>query len=124
MGKGNGDLNGVKIANGRQLTPDSDEMHVYAMAYARGCYVQKNTVIARKLLEQWANAHHDEGKKAAASHCTLAEWYRFGIGGPKNEATAIRWEERFVLETGGGYSCSIYARKPLIDPADPWKTIQ
>jgi hypothetical protein len=118
----NGNWEMVKSANGTQITPGSDEMQILFKAYTSGCYVKKNTVIARNLLEQWANAHHDGGKKAAMSHCTLAQWYRFGVGGPKDEATAARWEDQFMVESGG-HNCGSYSPKPLIDPADPWRTI-
>lgn len=116
--KGNWD--GVKRVNGTPLSPDSDEMLALWRAYARGCYVKKSSVTARTILDQWANAHHDVGKTAAFTHCTLAQWYRFGIGGPKDDAAADRWEQRYLAGTGG-HSCSIYYEKPLIDPTNPWR---
>ncbi|MBN9462465.1 MAG: sel1 repeat family protein [Burkholderiales bacterium] len=114
----------VKTPAGAQIDPAGYEMQFLAMAYARGCYVKKNTAVARRVLEKWANSHHEGGKKAIASYCTLAEWYRFGIGGPKDEATAIRWEGRLTSELSGGHPCSDFAHKPLIDPADPWRVLQ
>jgi hypothetical protein len=113
-----GKWEGVKDVKGNQIKPGSDEMQVLAQAHMKGCYVKRNAAIARTLLEQWGDAHHDTGKKAVASHCTLAQWYRFGVGGPKDEATAIRWEDRYTTETGG-YICP--NQLPLIDPTDPWR---
>ena len=120
IGPSNGNWDGVKRVNGTPISQGSDEMQVLWRAYTRGCYVKKSAATARTILEQWANAHHDVGKRAAFTHCTLAQWYRFGIGGPKDEATADRWEQRFIAETGG-HNCSIHFEKPLIDPTDPWR---
>ena len=120
IGPSNGTWDGVKRVNGTPIFLGSDEMQVLWRAYTSGCYVKKSAAIARTILEQWANAHHDVGKKAAFTHCTLARWHRFGIGGPKDEPTADRWEQRFSAETGG-HNCSIYFEKPLIDPTDPWR---
>jgi hypothetical protein len=118
IGSSGGKWEGVKNVEGNQIKPDSDDMQVLVQAYTKGCYIKRNAAIARSLLEQWGNAHHDTGKKAVASHCKLAQWYRFGVGGPKDEATAIRWEDRYTTESGG-YICP--NQLPFIDPTDPWR---
>lgn len=120
--KSAGNWERVRRADGTKIMPGSDEMRTLIKAYSRGCYVKKNAGIARNLLEKWAGANHDGGKKGAQSHCELAQWYRFGIGGPKNEATAARWENHYMVDSGG-HSCGSYSPLP-IDPTAPWRTIQ
>jgi len=115
----NGDWKMVKVATGQPIAPGADEMQVLAFAYTSGCFVKSDVTVARRILETWANNHHDIGKRAAASHCTLADWYRYGIGGEKDEATAAQWERRFEVETHG-HTCELYRRKPPVDMTDPW----
>lgn len=117
----NGNWSLVADSAGVPIEAASDAMPILAKAYIRGCYVSQSTRIARGIIEQWASAHHDSGKKAAYSHCMLAQWYRYGIGGKPDSAKANYWEKRLGVDSAGEASCRYYFQKPVIDPSDPWK---
>jgi hypothetical protein len=114
-----GNWKAVKVAGGQPIAAGANEMQVLALAFTSGCFVEPDIAAARRMLEVWANNHHDIGKRAAASHCTLATWYRYGIGGNKDEAAAVRWEKRFEVESHG-HTCNPHWLKPPGDPTDPW----
>lgn len=114
-----GNWEAVRKPSGEALRPDSYEVYELAMAFTSGCHVSKDAALARRILEQWAMQHGDRGKMAEASHCTLASWHRFGIGGPRNPDQAAQWEAHFADATGG-HQC--HPRLP-IDPTDPWKVL-
>lgn len=88
-------------------------------AYSRGCYVPKDFAIVRALYEQWAEGHGDEGGKLALQvNCRLATLYRYGVGGRRDEAKAVYWEERTLRGTG------VPCKSPdLVDPRDPMKDL-
>lgn len=117
----NGDWRKVKIVGGQELTADIGMLSMLPSAYASGCFGKRDTAAARRTLEAYANAHGDKGKIAAGTHCQLARWYRYGIGGERDEARAGEWEARFRRDTGATGGCS--DDLTIIDPDDPWRRI-
>lgn len=116
-----GDWRKVRIVGGQALTADISKLSVLPSAYASGCFGKRDTAAARRTLEVYANSHGDKGKIAARTHCQLARWYRYGIGGERDEARAREWEARFRRDTGATGGCS--DDLTIIDPDDPWRRI-
>lgn len=121
----NGDWKKVKRQDGRSISPNGmiegigvNVMQPLSTAYIQGCFSEKDPVAAKRAMEDWANTHGDKGNMAAMTHCTLAMWARYGIGGDRNESAAQEWEARFVRETGLAEGCT--SNLPPIDPGDPW----
>ncbi|MDH5233138.1 MAG: hypothetical protein OEY38_24050 [Gammaproteobacteria bacterium] len=125
----NGDWTKVKYPDGRSIDPQDiiDEvgdsvMQPLTLAYLHGCFGEKDVVAARQVLESWANTHGDRGPIAHLTHCTLANWARYGVGGEKDESTALKWEARFVHETKFAKGCMNHL--PPIDPSNPWRVLK
>jgi len=126
-----GDWKQVKHPDGSAIDVHDwiDEVDVSIMqplyvAYLHGCFGEKNVPAAKRVLEIWANAHGDRGRIAHTTHCTLAEWEKYGIGGEKNGAAAQAWERRFLQETGAQDGCFAAESESIpVDPSDPWRIL-
>lgn len=110
-----GDWSRVRTSSGQRIEGTSWSVGSVALAYEYGCFVKKDFSVARRVLTKWANAHQDRAKMAMFTHCKLALWSRYGIGGYRDEAEAKRWEERAFQETTA--ACPTPS---IVDPRNPW----
>lgn len=112
-----GDPARVRMASGNAPDVRTWDYSAIAGAYRRGCGVPRDIVAARHTLQLWAEGHHDKGKMAMASHCTLVRWERYGVGGRRDEKAAKAWEARVAQEVG--QPCRPDDPEDLIDPRNP-----
>lgn len=112
-----GDPTRVRMANGR--APDIQSLDYYSIegAYLRGCAGKQDLRAAKRTLQLWAKVHHDNFKMVLASHCTLARWERYGVGGRRDEKAAKAWEARALRDAE--VPCQADRPEDLIDPRDP-----
>ena len=114
-----GDWTRVKRKGGVAIAPGEPAMNALHYAYTWGCAGKRDLAAARRTLEVYAENHHDGGKIAIATHCSIARWYRYGIGGPVSFGKLRDWGER--AKEAAPQGCPIV---PPIDPADPWRVLE
>lgn len=107
----------VRMADGRPSDIHSYDYYSIFEAYSRGCGGKQDLRAAKRTLQLWAETPHDNFKMVLASHCTLARWERFGVGGRRNETAAKEWESRALRDAG--QACRADGPEDLIDPRDP-----
>lgn len=114
-----GDWTRARRKGGAAIAPGEPAMNTLHYAYTWGCAGKRDLPAARRTLEAYAEHHREGGKVALASHCAIARWYRYGIGGPVSFGKLRDWGERAKAAAPQG--CP---KVPPIDPADPWRVLE
>jgi hypothetical protein len=114
-----GDWTRVRRRGGAAIAPGEPVMSALQFAYTWGCAGKRDLPAARRTLEAYAENHHQGGQVAVTTHCTVARWYRYAIGGPLTYGKLRDWGERAKEAAPKG--CPVV---PPIDPADPWRVLE
>jgi hypothetical protein len=115
----------IQLVDGSLAMQSQKAMDDLIIGYSRGCFSpNRDSQTARRLLEAWANKHGDKGKLAGATHCKLAFWYQFGIGGGKDLKKSAEWLDR--ANTQAGVTCGPWDRydDAAVEPTDPWRELK
>lgn len=115
----------IQLVDGSLAMQSPKAMDDLIKGYSRGCFSpNRDSQTARRLLEAWANKHGDKGKLAGQTHCKLAFWYQFGIGGGKDLKKSAEWIDR--ASTQAGVNCGPWDRygDAAVEPTDPWRELK
>jgi len=107
----------VRMVDGRSADIQTWDYYTIFSAYSRGCGGRQDMQAAKRTLQLWADAFPENPKMVLASHCTLAIWERYGVGGRREESAAQEWRARALRVTG--QACPAERPEELIDPRNP-----
>ncbi len=123
LAEGRSNWKAIRLADGTNALANENAMRKMVDGFTFGCFTAKRDAkTARQVLAAWAAQHGEEGRLAADTHCKLASWYQYGIGGSKDLQLSAAWDAK-AKSQGGIANCKDRTGPIYADPSDPWKVL-